>query len=161
MVRQHSSNINKQLLPFQQRKSQRTFLMMALSSSTLASASDYMFFESSPSSSSLGCGSSSSSNNNRPQQPFAQNKHPRRGTVRRDASLLVEWDTLPDFPTVPGMLSPETVMRMSSASFREQEENQALATFFDTYRRQGPLACLPMLSDPDILPVLTEAMRGI
>mmetsp|Transcript_6382 Transcript_6382/g.7905 ORF Transcript_6382/g.7905 Transcript_6382/m.7905 type:complete len:229 (+) Transcript_6382:156-842(+) len=75
-------------------------------------------------------------------------------------SVLSSSDTLPSFPTARGLLSPETVIRMeimtSSATRSEAVEN-----FLRTYRRDGPMACLPMLSDPKVLPILTQAMRDI
>jgi len=39
--------------------------------------------------------------------------------------------------------------------------DKALDTFLDTYKKEGPMACLPMLSDENVLPRLTEAMRDI
>ena len=82
---------------------------------------------------------------------------------KNDASLsnsvLSSSDTLPSFPTAHGLLSPVTVMRMevmtSSATRDEAVEN-----FLRTYRNEGPMACLPMLSDSNVLPRLTEAMRN-
>lgn len=43
----------------------------------------------------------------------------------------------------------------------EQDRSEALKQFLDRYRRKGPMSCLPMLSDPDILPHLTMAMRNV
>jgi hypothetical protein len=73
--------------------------------------------------------------------------------------VLSDSDTLPAFPTAHGLLSPETVMRMEVMTMRGRDK--ALDTFLDTYRKDGPMACLPMLSDKNILPRLTEAMRDI
>jgi hypothetical protein len=50
-------------------------------------------------------------------------------------------------------------MRMEVMTMRGRDK--ALDTFLDTYRKDGPMACLPMLSDKNILPRLTEAMRDI
>lgn len=36
-----------------------------------------------------------------------------------------------------------------------------LNMFLEQYRREGPMACLPFLSDKDVLPGLTEAMRDV
>ncbi len=75
-------------------------------------------------------------------------------------SVLSSSDTLPSFPTAHGLLSPETVLRMeimTSSSTRDS----AVEYFLRTYKREGPMACLPMLSDPKVLPRLTEAMRDI
>lgn len=87
-------------------------------------------------------------------------------------SVLSSQDTLPSFPTAHGLLSPETVLRMEqmvqsrkcnnpgNTASRTAEE-QAIDYFLDTYRRQGPMACVPLLSDDTILPHLTNAMRDI
>jgi hypothetical protein len=40
-------------------------------------------------------------------------------------------------------------------------DNEAVRSFLQTYRRKGPMSCLEMLSDPDVLPHLTQAMRDI
>lgn len=75
-------------------------------------------------------------------------------------SVLSSSDTLPSFPTAHGLLSPETVIRMeimTSSSTR----HEAVDYFLRTYRKDGPMACLHLLSDPQVLPRLTEAMRDI
>ena len=77
-------------------------------------------------------------------------------------SVLASTDTLPSFPTAHGLLSPEIVQRMDEmTSVRNQRQSDEIVRFLDTYRSSGPMACLPMLSDPCILPKLTEAMRDI
>lgn len=73
--------------------------------------------------------------------------------------VLASCDTLPSFRTAHGLLSPETVLRLEERN--KGDENKALASFLRTYRRSGPLSCVPMLSDPDVLPHLTMAMREI
>lgn len=91
--------------------------------------------------------------------PAPMNKGKKRP---HSSSVLASTDTLPSFPTAHGLLSPETVMRMDAAMCRKnQVRDRAVTIFLDTYRSQGPMACLPMLSDPAILPRLTEAMRDI
>jgi len=75
-------------------------------------------------------------------------------------SVLVSCDTLPSFPTAHGILSPETVSRMDLVT-QGGSENVAVSTFLKTYRKHGPMSCLGMLSDPNILPHLTQAMRDI
>ena len=75
-------------------------------------------------------------------------------------SVLVSCDTLPSFPTAHGILSPETVSRMEYVT-RGGSDNVAVSTFLKTYRKHGPMSCLGMLSDPNILPHLTQAMRDI
>jgi len=79
--------------------------------------------------------------------------------VKLSNSVLASCDTLPSFPTAHGLLSPETVMRLDET--HGSTKSEALRNFLDTYTRKGPLSCLPMLSDPDVLPYLTEAMRDI
>jgi hypothetical protein len=46
---------------------------------------------------------------------------------------------------------------MTSATNRDS----AVDYFLRTYRKEGPMACLPMLSDPNVLPRLTAAMRDV
>ena len=69
-------------------------------------------------------------------------------------------DVLPSFRAAHGLLHPHTFMKL-----REQYElhggGDAIRQFLDTYLESGPMACIPCLSDPDILPQLTEAMRSI
>ena len=78
------------------------------------------------------------------------------------ASVLADSDVLPAFHTAHGLLSPEVVMRIAdNASGREMELDGPLHRFLKTYRRRGPMACLPLLSDPTVLPELTRAMRDI
>lgn len=74
-------------------------------------------------------------------------------------SVLMSSDTLPAFPTAHGLLSPETVMRMELTTPRGRDH--AVDFFLDTYRKEGPMACLPLLSDQEVLPRLTQAMRDI
>eukprot|EP00534_Pseudo-nitzschia_fraudulenta_P000499 CAMPEP_0201127804 /NCGR_PEP_ID=MMETSP0850-20130426/31582_1 /ASSEMBLY_ACC=CAM_ASM_000622 /TAXON_ID=183588 /ORGANISM="Pseudo-nitzschia fraudulenta, Strain WWA7" /LENGTH=170 /DNA_ID=CAMNT_0047396769 /DNA_START=119 /DNA_END=631 /DNA_ORIENTATION=- len=59
-----------------------------------------------------------------------------------------------------GMLSPEIVARMDE-NILNGRSNPAVDEFLRTYRRKGPMSCLEMLSDPEILPHLTQAMRDI
>jgi hypothetical protein len=75
-------------------------------------------------------------------------------------SILASCDTLPSFPTAHGLLSPETVSRMDENT-EGSHRNEAVAQFLESYRRNGPMSCLSMLSDPEVLPHLTEAMRDI
>lgn len=84
-----------------------------------------------------------------------------RGTGwRLSNSVLASCDTLPSFPTAHGILSPETVSRMDEMT-NGGRGNEAVSTFLKTYRQKGPMSCLEMLSDPEILPHLTTAMRDI
>jgi hypothetical protein len=84
----------------------------------------------------------------------------KKSTTKLSHSVLADCDTLPSFPTAHGLLSPETVMLLEDHSARN-DASEALVTFLDQYRRNGPLSCLHMLSDPEILPHLTRAMREI
>lgn len=67
-------------------------------------------------------------------------------------------------PSVPhaahGILSPEIVARMDENTINGRN-NPAVDDFLRTYRRKGPMSCLEMLSDPEVLPHLTQAMRDI
>lgn len=80
-------------------------------------------------------------------------------TTKKDLSVLVTSDTLPNFSTAHGLLSPEVVMRI--ADLDDLELNEPLDLFLNTYLKRGPMACVSMLSDPKILPELTKAMRTV
>lgn len=84
----------------------------------------------------------------------------RSSKTKLSNSVLASCDTLPSFRTAHGLLSPETVMRLEEMR-SSRKNNQALTNFLSTYRQHGPLSCVPMLSDPDVLPHLTLAMREI
>lgn len=92
--------------------------------------------------------------------PGHQQPEQRRGHASLSISVLASCDTLPSFPTAHGLLSPETVMRMERRTSKSQRSDE-LSQFLKTYRREGPMSCLPMLSDPQVLPHLTEALRDI
>ena len=83
-----------------------------------------------------------------------------RKSVKLSQSVLADCDTLPSFRTAHGILSPETVRRMEQL-VEEGDRSVALKQFLERYRRLGPMSCLPMLSDPDVLPHLTNAMRNV
>lgn len=103
-------------------------------------------------------------NNYKVKNPIVQQKSNDRSTkTKLSNSVLASCDTLPSFRTAHGLLSPETVMRLEAmrSSSPRNNKNQALSTFLHTYRTHGPLSCVPMLSDPDVLPHLTLAMRDI
>jgi hypothetical protein len=95
-----------------------------------------------------------------PGNPRVKSQSPRESKVKLSNSVLASCDTLPSFPTAHGLLSPETVMRLEAMN-RGTLHNEALVNFLSTYRKSGPLSCVPMLSDPDVLPHLTRAMRDI
>lgn len=92
------------------------------------------------------------------QSQASSQRRRRQESMKLSNSVLASCDTLPSFPTAHGLLSPETVMRLDENC---EHKSDALRNFLDTYRRKGPLSCLPMLSDPDVLPHLTKAMRDI
>lgn len=96
--------------------------------------------------------------NRNPTKPKTRNSL--SSTMPLSNSVLSSSDTLPSFPTAHGLLSPETVMRMEVMTSRGSRDH-AVDFFLDTYRKEGPMACLPMLSDEHVLPRLTEAMRDI
>lgn len=84
-----------------------------------------------------------------------------RYNTKLSHSVLADCDTLPSFPTAHGLLSPETVMRMEEMVELEGASAAAVGQFLRRYRRNGPMSCLSMLSDPDVLPHLTKAMRDV
>ena len=83
-----------------------------------------------------------------------------KSSSRLSQSVLASCDTLPSFPTAHGLLSPETVARIEDLA-AEGHGSDALVSFVKQYRSKGPLSCVSMLSDPDILPHLTQAMRYV
>lgn len=90
-----------------------------------------------------------------------QDNAQRRYTTELSNSVLHECNTLPSFPTAHGILSPETVMRMEEMVEFEGHSSDAVDRFLKQYRRSGPMSCLAMLSDPEVLPHLTRAMRSV
>lgn len=97
---------------------------------------------------------------------LSQRKSRPVSTMRRETSLpamsqsvLATCDTLPGVATAHGLLSPEVVMRI--ADQHDLDQDGALYRFLKTYKSRGPMACLPMLGDPSVLPELTRAMRDI
>jgi hypothetical protein len=105
-----------------------------------------------------------------PSESAANNLHvsqrKRRGSMRPETklpamsqSVLATCDTLPGLSTAHGLLSPEVVMRI--ADQHDLDQDGALFRFLKTYKSRGPMACLPMLGDPNVLPELTRAMRDI
>lgn len=83
-----------------------------------------------------------------------------RSKISMTSSVLASCDTLPSFSTAHGLLSPQTVMRMDELTL-DSERSEALSLFLRTYHSKGPMSCLPMLSDPSILPHLTSALRNL
>jgi len=78
------------------------------------------------------------------------------------ASAIARSDVLPSFRAAHGLLHPHTVMRLEEATSSSRIKNTAAVNYFlETYKEFGPMACLPILSDPEVLPELTKAMRGI
>jgi len=75
------------------------------------------------------------------------------------SAVLSESDVLPTFRAAHGLLSPEVVTRIADTN--DLDLGGPLHKFLKTYRRHGPMACVPLLSDPSVLPVLTRAMREI
>ena len=59
-----------------------------------------------------------------------------------------------------GILCPETVSKMERAT-KGGRNNRAVKAFLDRYHKHGPMSCMELLSDPEILPHLTTAMRDI
>ena len=94
-------------------------------------------------------------------QPINSRNHNSKSSAlpAMSQSVLAESDTLPSFSTAHGLLSPEVVMRIADSN--DLEMNGALHRFLKTYKSRGPMACLSMLSDPDVLPELTRAMRDV
>ena len=107
--------------------------------------------------------SSSSSVDKKDSQQKQQQQQKQRYNTKLSHSVLADCDTLPSFPTAHGLLSPETVMRMEEMVELEAgaASSAAVGQFLRRYRRSGPMSCLSMLSDPEVLPHLTKAMRDV
>lgn len=76
------------------------------------------------------------------------------GEARSDAPRICR-QSLPH-----GILCPETVGKMETATHGGRN-NRAVKAFLDRYHKQGPMSCMELLSDPEILPHLTTAMRHL
>mmetsp|Transcript_716 Transcript_716/g.1501 ORF Transcript_716/g.1501 Transcript_716/m.1501 type:complete len:194 (-) Transcript_716:524-1105(-) len=104
-----------------------------------------------------------SAGNHRQQRPRSGSldsaQRPKTSLPAMSDSVLAASDILPSFHTAHGLLSPEVVMRIADTN--DPEQGGPLHKFLKTYKSRGPMACLPMLSDPCILPELTRAMREI
>eukprot|EP00531_Pseudo-nitzschia_arenysensis_P019890 CAMPEP_0116156958 /NCGR_PEP_ID=MMETSP0329-20121206/23097_1 /TAXON_ID=697910 /ORGANISM="Pseudo-nitzschia arenysensis, Strain B593" /LENGTH=133 /DNA_ID=CAMNT_0003654051 /DNA_START=523 /DNA_END=924 /DNA_ORIENTATION=+ len=59
-----------------------------------------------------------------------------------------------------GVLCPETVSKMELAT-RGGRSNRAVKAFLDRYHKCGPMSCMELLSDPEILHHLTNTMRDL
>jgi len=91
-----------------------------------------------------------------------QHTHLSQAAINIDAGLADQrMRRTSSFPhAAHGMLSPEIVNRMDENTIHGRS-NPAVNKFLHTYRRKGPMSCLEMLSDPEVLPHLTQAMRDI
>jgi hypothetical protein len=69
-------------------------------------------------------------------------------------------DAIPSFHTAHGILCPHTVARMEKNTNGGRDE-EAVKQFLDRYHHCGPMSCIDMLSDPEVLPHLTKAMRDL
>jgi len=76
-------------------------------------------------------------------------------------SAIANTDVLPSFRAAHGLLHPHTVMKLQEQHETEDFRSDAVTYFLDTYDQYGPMACLPCLTDPQVLPDLTKAMRKI
>jgi len=74
-------------------------------------------------------------------------------------SSFVSSDTIPSFRAAQGLLSPQTVLRLESRITKCGISSPGLRYFLKTYHTHGPMACLPILSNPDVLLELTRVMR--
>lgn len=93
-----------------------------------------------------------------PKQDFPTSAINLYSTVTFD-STLVSSGTIPPSRAAQGLLSPQTVMRLEGRITNGGQRSPALRYFLKTYHTYGPMACLPILSNPTILPELTRFMR--
>lgn len=75
-----------------------------------------------------------------------------------DSSFPGSASCMPDL--AHGILCPETVNKMEMAT-QGGRSNRAVKTFLDRYHKYGPMSCMELLSDPEILPHLTKTMRDV
>ena len=93
------------------------------------------------------------------QQSGQKNNRQTNSSLPYSKSRPSSTNALPPSSIANGLLSPETVFRF--VQMTSTEENEVLGNFLKTYRNDGLMACLSMLSDPNVLPYLTEAMRDL
>lgn len=109
--------------------------------------------------------SSSSSSSSQQQQQYTTTTYMASASAAMDltSSADLVFDRadalLPYFQVANGLLSPQTVKKLDDKARTANNSNSAIYHFLDTYKKCGPMACLPMLSDPQILPHLTRALR--
>lgn len=89
-----------------------------------------------------------------------QDSASRKKTIKFSHSKM-SGDPFSAVPVAHGMLSPAIVMRLEELTRMHRHHNPALDSFLDSYYTKGPMSCVPMLSDPDVLPHLTMAMRYV
>jgi hypothetical protein len=95
---------------------------------------------------------------------FIQNQEhlaSRKKTIKFSHSKTSNTDSFSAIPVANGLLSPQIVMRLEELTRLRRHHNPALDSFLDSYYTKGPMSCVPMLSDPDVLPHLTMAMRYV
>lgn len=85
----------------------------------------------------------------------------RKETIKFSHSKMSQADGFSAVPVAHGMLSPQIVMRLQELTRLHRHRSPALDSFLDSYYTKGPMSCVPMLSDPDVLPHLTMAMRYV
>ena len=87
----------------------------------------------------------------------------RKRTISFSHSVVRNRDGMSSWggPVAQGLLSPSTVARLEEFTRLRQNRSPALDSFLDSYYTKGPMSCVSMLSDPDVLPHLTSAMRDI
>jgi hypothetical protein len=85
----------------------------------------------------------------------------RKKSIKFSHSKMLHPEAFSAVPVAHGMLSPQTVMRLEELTRLHRHHSPALDSFLDSYYSKGPMSCVPMLSDPDVLPHLTMAMRYV
>lgn len=92
-----------------------------------------------------------------------QSSAPRPSTLKYSSDYIdaesstIDSDTLPQFKTAHGLLSPKTVKKLEENYHVNMSDE--VGYFLKMYKEQGPMACVSVLSDPRVLPELTKAMR--
>ena len=99
-------------------------------------------------------------------QDSRTNKPPGRNMVGpilddEENGLLIETISIEKRHTslAHGIMCPDTIAKMERAT--HGGNNRAVKAFLDRYHRHGPMSCMKLLSDPEILPHLTSTMRDL
>lgn len=105
--------------------------------------------------------SKSVSNENTKSKPFVSSSSLQASAhATYPVTAVASSDVLPSFKAAHGLLHPHTFMKLRD-NYELHGGGDAIRYFLDTYLESGPMSCIRYLSDPEVLPQLTQAMRSI